>query len=334
MGMLVDGKWEKKPLVDHEDDGAFDRDPSVLRNWVTADGSPGPTGDGGYAAERGRYHLYVSYACPWAHRTLIFRKIKKLEDIIGLSVVHWHMGENGWTFEDGPGVVPDPINNADFLHQVYTASEPDYTGKVTVPVLWDRETGRIVSNESADIIRMMNSAFDEVGAAPGDYYPEGLRDEIDQVNDCVYETVNNGVYKTGFASSQEAYEDAVYPLFETLDGLDARLAKNRYLMGDRVTEADWRLLTTLFRFDAVYYSHFKCNLRRLIDYPNLWPYTRDLYQHDGVSTTVHLDHIKGHYYTSQPQVDPTGVVPAGPLIDFTAPARRDKVSRAKAEALY
>lgn len=322
MGMLVNGEWRAGPLIGGSEDGHFRRDASKLRNWVTRDGTAGPSGAGGYRAEPDRYHLYVSYACPWAHRTLIFRRLKGLEPLISLSVVHWHMGENGWSFADGPGVIADPVIGADYLHQLYSAAEPDYTGKVTVPVLWDRRTGTIVSNESADIIRMMNSAFDDVGASERDYYPEPLRDEIDSVNERVYETVNNGVYKAGFATTQDAYEEAAGALFETLDWLDARLSQRRYLMGDHPTEADWRLFTTLLRFDAVYYSHFKCNVRRLVDYANLWPYARDLYQQDGVAETVHMDHIKGHYYTSQPQVDPTGIVPIGPDIDFSAPQRR------------
>ena len=322
MGKLVDGTWRAAPLITEGEGGRFERADSVLRSWITRDGSAGPTGKAGYRAEPGRYHLYVSYACPWASRTLIFRRLKGLEDIVSLSVAHWHMGENGWSFADGPGVIPDPVLDAEYLHQLYSAADPRYTGKVTVPVLWDKQTGTIVSNESADIIRMLNSAFDEVGAAEGDYYPAALRDEIDTVNDRVYETVNNGVYKAGFARTQKAYDEAVGPLFETLDWLDDRLLRRRYLMGDRTTEADWRLFTTLVRFDSVYYSHFKCNIRRLIDYPSLWPYTRDLYQQDGVRDTVRMDHIKGHYYTSQPQVDPTGIVPAGPDIDFEAPQRR------------
>jgi putative glutathione S-transferase len=326
MGMLVEGKWRAGPLITESDGGRFKRTKSTMRSWITPDGTAGPTGKAGYRAEPGRYHLYVSYACPWAHRTLIFRRLKSLDEIISLSVVHWHMGENGWSFTEGPGVIADPVLSADYLHHLYSAAEPTYTGKVTVPVLWDRQTDTIVSNESADIIRMMNSAFDGIGAAKGDYYPELSRDEIDRMNERVYETVNNGVYKAGFARTQEAYEEAVAPLFETLAWLEERLSQRQYLMGDTITEADWRLFTTLLRFDSVYYSHFKCNVRRLIDYPNLWPYTRDLYQQDGVAETVRMDHIKGHYYTSQPQVDPTGIVPVGPQIDFAAPQTRQSMA--------
>lgn len=289
---------------------------------MTTDGSAGPTGKGGFKAERGRYHLYVSLACPWAHRTLIFRKLKGLEDAITVSVVNWLMGEHGWTFADGPGVVPDPIGGAGFMYQVYTAADPQYSGRVTVPVLWDREQGTIVSNESADIIRMLNSAFDDVGALPGDYYPEHLHDEIEAVNQRVYETVNNGVYKSGFATTQKAYDTAVGPLFESLEWLDARLADQRYLVGDEITEADWRLFTTLVRFDPVYHGHFKCNLKMLKDFANLWPYTRELYQVEGVAETVAFDHIKGHYYESHGSVNPTGIVPAGPVLNWLEPHGR------------
>lgn len=325
MGKLVNGKWCEESLIAESDDGRFNRPDSVLRDWITPGDAARPIGKKEFEADRYRYHLYVSYACPWAHRTLIFRRLKALESIISLSVVHWHMGSKGWSFHDGPGVIPDPVFGADYLHQVYSAAVPGYTGKVTVPVLLDLHTRTIINNESADIIRMLNVSFDELGASDNDYYPENQRSEIDAINDRVYKTVNNGVYKAGFATSQDAYDEAVAPLFETLDWLDERLSDNRYLMGDNITEADWRLFTTLVRFDAVYYSHFKCNLRRLMDYANLWPYTRDLYQQSGVAETVRLDHIKGHYYTSQPQVDPTGIVPAGPIIDFAVPHRRDTI---------
>jgi putative glutathione S-transferase len=323
MGLLIDGKWHDRWYDTESTGGKFVRTDAQFRNWVTADGAPGPSGDGGYEAAAGRYHLYVSYACPWAHRTLIFRRLKGLEDAIPVSVVHWYMAEDGWTFADGPGVVQDPINGADFLREVYTAAEPEYSGRVTVPVLWDRERETIVSNESSEIIRMFNSAFDEIGATEGDYYPEPLRDEIDAVNERVYRDVNNGVYKSGFATTQEAYEEAVTQLFETLDWLERRLADRRYLVGDRLTEADWRLFTTLLRFDPVYVGHFKCNVRRLVDYPNLWAYTRDLYQHPGIAATVHMDHIKRHYYESHATINPTRVVPVGPEIDFESPHGRE-----------
>jgi putative glutathione S-transferase len=326
VGLLVDGEWRDQWYDTKATGGRFKRDISRFRNWVTPDGEAGSTGASDFRAEAGRYHLYVSYACPWAHRTLIFRKLKGLEDMISLSVVHWYMAENGWTFADGDGVIPDPINNADYMYQVYQAADASYTGRVTVPVLWDKEKNTIVSNESADIIRMFNSAFDGIGATEGDYYPEPLRGEIDEINARVYSTVNNGVYKAGFATTQGAYEEAVEPLFESLEWLDGRLSERRYLLGDRITEADWRLFTTLLRFDPVYVGHFKCNKRRIVDYPNLWPYVRDLYQVPGVADTVHMDHIKSHYYASHDTINPTRIVPVGPDIDFTEPHGRDKLS--------
>jgi putative glutathione S-transferase len=254
---------------------------------------------------------------------MIFRSLKGLEDMISVSVVHWHMAENGWTFEPAEGVVADPVNHAEFLHEVYTAADPAYSGRVTVPVLWDKQTGAIVSNESSEIIRMLNSAFDGIGANPGDYYPGELRDQIDKVNARVYSSVNNGVYKAGFATTQAAYEEAVVPLFETLDWLEERLSNQRYLLGDRLTEADWRLFTTLVRFDPVYVGHFKCNIRRLADYPNLWAYTRDLYQHGSVADTVDMGHIKRHYYVSHTSINPSGVVPVGPELNLLAAHGRD-----------
>ncbi len=326
MGLLVDGKWQDKWYDTKSTGGRFKRDISRFRNWVTPDGEAGPSGAPGFAAEAGRYHLYVSYACPWAHRTLIFRKLKGLEDMISVSVVHWYMAENGWTFADGAGVVADPIHDADYMYQVYQAADASYTGRVTVPVLWDIQKDTIVSNESADIIRMFNSAFDGIGATAGDYYPEPLRDEIDEINARVYTTVNNGVYKAGFATSQEAYEEAVEPLFESLEWLDGRLSSRRYLLGDRITEADWRLFTTLLRFDPVYVGHFKCNRRRIVDFEHLWPYVRDLYQVPGVAGTVHMDHIKSHYYASHETINPTRIVPVGPDIDFSEPHGRDSLS--------
>ena len=326
MGLLIDGEWHDRWYDTRSSGGRFERGEARFRNWITRDGKAGPTGAAGFEAEPGRYHLYASWACPWAHRTLIFRKLKKLEDMISLSVVHWYMGENGWTFADGEGVIKDPIHDAQFLYQVYQAAVPDYTGRTTVPVLWDRRNGTIVSNDSADIIRMLNSAFDGVGAAPGDYYPKSLRGEIDEINERVYATVNNGVYRAGFATTQEAYEEAVLPLFESLEWLDARLGKRRYLTGGRITEADWRLFTTLLRFDPVYFGHFKCNKRRLVDFRNLWPYVRDLYQYRGVAETVRLDHIKAHYYMSHKTINPTGIVPVGPEIDYGAGHDRDRLA--------
>jgi putative glutathione S-transferase len=325
MGLLVDGVWRDRWYDTGATGGRFVRKASAFRDWVTADGAPGPSGEGGFKAEPGRYHLYVSLACPWAHRTLIFRALKGLEGAIGVSVVNWLMAENGWTFEEGPGVVPDGINGARYLYEIYRKADPTYSGRVTVPVLWDKERGAIVNNESSEIIRMLNSAFDGVGALAGDFYPAELRDEIDALNARIYDTLNNGVYKAGFATTQRAYEEAVGPLFDTLDWLDERLATRRYLCGNRLTEADWRLFTTLVRFDAVYVGHFKCNLRRLVDYANLWPYARELFQVPKVAETVNFHHIKHHYYESHRAINPTGIVPAGPLIDFTAPHEREGI---------
>jgi glutathionyl-hydroquinone reductase len=320
MGLLLNGAWSQENAFPTDAGGRFVRPSSPFRNWITPDGAAGASGAGGFAAEAGRYHLYVSLACPWAHRTLIFRKLKGLEGLIGLSVVHWLMRENGWTFDDGPGIIPDPVRHARFLHQLYTAAQADYSGRVTVPVLWDLETGRIVNNESSEIIRMFNSAFDGVGAAPGDFYPAELRVEIDALNERIYGTVNNGVYRAGFARSQAAYDDAVRALFATLDWLDERLAMHHWLCGDRLTEADWRLFTTLIRFDAVYVGHFKCNIRRIADYPNLSRYLRELYAQPGIAATVNFKHIKGHYYGSHPQLNPSGIVPLGPELDLAEEA--------------
>ena len=325
MGLLVEGKWQDRWYDTSKSGGRFIRTDAQFRNWVTADGRAGPSGNEGFKAEAGRYHLYVSLACPWANRTLIFRLLKGLEDMISVSVVHWFMAENGWTFEPAEGVVADPVNHAEFLHEVYTAADPAYSGRVTVPVLWDKQTGSIVSNESSEIIRMFNSAFDGIGAKPGDYYPGELREQIDEVNARVYSNVNNGVYKAGFATSQAAYEEAVVPLFETLDWLEDRLSRQRYLLGDRLTEADWRLFTTLVRFDPVYVGHFKCNIRRLADYPNLWAYTRDLYQHGSVADTVDMGHIKRHYYVSHTSINPSSVVPVGPELNLLAAHGRDNI---------
>jgi len=322
MGKLVEGVWRDIWYDTKSTGGKFVRANAKFRNWITADGTNAPSGKA-FKAEAGRYHLYVSYACPWAHRTLIFRKLKGLEDVIGVSVVNHFMGGQGWTFHEGDGVIPDPVMDAEFLHQLYTAADPKFSGRVTVPMLWDKKTGTIVSNESSEIIRMFNSAFDHLGATPGDFYPEALREEIDEVNDRVYHTLNNGVYKCGFATTQEAYEEALVALFDTLDWLEERLSKRRYLAGDQITEADWRLFTTLVRFDAVYVGHFKTNLRRIADYPRLWAYTRELYQVPGVSSTVNMHHIKHHYYGSHESINPTRIVPMGPTINFTAPHHRD-----------
>jgi len=322
MGLLVDGVWRDTGYDTKASDGRFERDASKFRNWVTPDGGAGASGSAGFKAERGRYHLYVSYFCPWAHRTLIMRELKGLTEMVGLSVTHWLMRENGITFAEGPGVEPDPLMGARYLYEIYRAAAPDYSGRVTVPVLWDKEIKTIVSNESAEIIRTFNSAFDGIGAARGDYYPQDLRDEIDGLNARIYDTVNNGVYKAGFATTQKAYEEAVVPLFETLDWLEARLARQRYLCGARLTEADIRLLTTLLRFDIVYVGHFKCNLWRIADYQNLFAYTRDLYQTGAIASTFRPDHIKRHYYESHQAINPTGIVPLGPEIDFAAPHGR------------
>ena len=323
MGLLIDGVWYDKGYDTESHGGEFKREPTTLRNWITKDGSPGPSGEGGFPAEAGRYHLYVSYACPWAHRTIIFRKLKGLEDAISLDVVHPYMGDKGWTFAtDFDGATGDRINKLDKLADVYLKAVPNFTGRVTTPVLWDKERETIVSNESSEIIRMLNGAFDNAGATGPDYCPAALRAEIDEINEEIYGNVNNGVYRCGFASSQRAYERAFKKLFDTLDGLEKRLGRKRYLAGDTLTEADWRFFVTLVRFDPVYVGHFKCNLRRIADYPNLANYTRDLYQHPGVAETVRLDHIKTHYYRSHPWINPTGIVPLGPDIDYSAPHDR------------
>ena len=322
MGLLHEGKWVEKWFNTNKTGGQFVREAPQFRNWITTDGQPGSTGHGGFKAEAGRYHLYVSFACPWAHRTLIFRSLKGLEEMVSLSVVHWHMAENGWTFQEGDGVIQDSENNAQFMYQVYTNAKADYSGRVTVPVLWDKHLKTIVSNESSEIIRMFNSAFDEIVVNDYDFYPETIRDEIDAINERVYTTLNNGVYKSGFATTQAAYEDAVIPLFATLDWLEEILSQRRYLTGGHITEADWRLFVTLVRFDPVYAGHFKCNMHRIADYPHLSNYVRDLYQYPGVAPTVHMGHIKGHYYTSHTSINPTGVVPIGPILDLDAPHNR------------
>lgn len=321
MGQLVDGIWKDVWYDTKSTGGRFVRPDTRFRRWITPDGAPGPDGREAVPAEPGRYHLTVSYACPWAHRTLIVRALRGLEDMIGLSVVHWRMLENGWTFEDGPGVVRHPVQ-ADFLHQIYTSADPRYSGRVTVPVLWDLKEGTIVNNESSEIIRIFDTAFADLGATPGTLRPAGLEEAIDRLNARVYDTVNNGVYKAGFATSQAAYEEAVVPLFAMLDELDDRLARSRFLFGDEITEADVRLFPTLIRFDAVYVGHFKCNLKRITDYANLWAYTRDLYQIPEIRRTVNLEHAKRHYYESHRGINPTGIVPLGPVIDYDEPAGR------------
>ena len=328
MGMLVDGVWVTDAAYARKSDGQFVRRPSTFRDWITPDGSAGPGQRAGFRAEAGRYHLYISHACPWAHRTRIVRRVKGLEDMIGLSVVQSFMGEDGWVFGDEPGATRDTLNGADKLSDIYLLADPEFTGRVTVPVLWDIQEKTIVSNESSEIIRMFNSAFDEIGADRSiDLYPQDLRADIDAINASVYETVNNGVYRAGFATSQQAYDDAVQALFATLERIERRLATRRFLLGDTITEADWRLFTTLVRFDPVYHGHFKCNLRALRDYGNLWPYLRDLYQVPGISETVNMAHIKAHYYASHLRVNPTGIVPAGPILDLDAPHGRDRLSQ-------
>jgi len=320
MGMLVEGVWQEDGS--RTKDGHFIRPSPRFRNFVTADGSPGPTGKGGFPAEAGRYHLYVSLACPWAHRTLIFRSLKKLGNVISTTNTAPLYGKTGWEFGTAKGGMADDVNHKATLAEIYLLTDPHYTGRVSVPVLWDKKQHTIVNNESSEIIRMLNSEFDEFTNVRTDYYPAALRADIDRINDIVYPTVNNGVYRAGFATSQEAYEEAARGIFATFDTLEERLSKHRYLVGHQITEADWRLFTTLIRFDSVYYSHFKCNLRRVADYPNLWNYLRDLYQEPSVAETVSIEQIKRHYYGSQRQVNPTGIVPIGPQIDFTAPHDR------------
>ncbi|MCP8688710.1 glutathione S-transferase family protein [Marinobacterium sedimentorum] len=326
MGLLIEGQWFDRWYDTQSTNGRFVRSEAQFRNWITKDGTAGPTGEDGFKAEPGRYHLYVSLACPWAHRTLIFRSLKGLESMITVSVVHPLMAKQGWTFEQDEGTTGDALHGADHLHQIYCKAQPDYTGRVTVPVLWDKQRDTIVSNESADIIRMLNSTFDHLGATPGDFYPKDLRAEINDLNDWIYDSINNGVYKAGFATTQEAYVQAVYPLFDALEQLEKRLAKQRYLLGNRVTEADWRLFTTLIRFDAVYHGHFKCNLGRVEDYPNLWGYVRELYQWPGVASTVNMQHIKDHYYRSHLTINPTGIVPAGPRLHLQGAHGRDHLA--------
>lgn len=323
MGQLVDGVWHDVWYDTKSTGGAFKRTTAKFRNWITADGSAGPSGEGGFPAESGRYHLYVSYACPWAHRTLIFRKLKQLEDHISVSVVHPDMLTDGWTFEtDDNGATGDTLYGLPFARDVYIKADPTISGRVTVPILWDKQRETIVSNESSEIIRMFNSALDELTGNRLDFWPVELRDEIEEVNSRIYDTVNNGVYKSGFATSQSAYDSAVGPLFDSLDWIEDRLSQSRYLMGDTITEADWRLWTTLVRFDMVYHQHFKCNRNRIIDYPNLWAYTRELYQWPGVAETVNMDHIVRHYHFSHESINPNRIIPINPTIDFQQPHGR------------
>ncbi|MEO2280197.1 glutathione S-transferase family protein [Pseudoalteromonas pernae] len=322
MGLLIEGKWHDKWYDTESSNGQFKREGAQLRNWVTSDSRPGPSGEGGFAAEKDRYHLYVSLACPWAHRTLIFRALKGLQDYISVSVVSPDMLEQGWTFDKASGSSGDDLYHSEFMHQIYTRNNPQYSGRVTVPVLWDKQQQRIVSNESAEIIRMFNDAFNHLTDNQLNFYPQALRSQIDDVNEFVYDKINNGVYKAGFATTQKAYEQAYHSLFAALDELEVRLSKQRYLVGEQLTEADWRLFTTLIRFDAVYFGHFKCNQRMLESYENISQYVRDLYQVPGVAQTVNFEHIKRHYYFSHTMINPTQVVPAGPKLDFTRPHNR------------
>lgn len=323
MGLLVNGHWQDKWYDTKESGGEFKREDAQLRHWITIDGNAGESGKGGFTAEKDRYHLYVSHACPWAHRTLIFRQLKGLEDFITVSAVHPYMLDKGWTFEqDEHGASGDALFNSDFMHQIYTQNKTDYTGRVTVPVLWDKKQNCIVSNESSEIIRMFNSAFNHLTGNADDYYPKHLRADIDKINELIYNNINNGVYRCGFATTQVAYENAFENLFNALEKVEKTLDKNRYLIGDTLTEADWRLFTTLVRFDAVYVGHFKCNLKRIADYPNLSGYLRELYQYSDIKATVNMEHIKSHYYYSHDMINPTRVVPKGPALDLDAPHGR------------
>ncbi|QEE34418.1 glutathione S-transferase family protein [Octadecabacter sp. SW4] len=323
MGQLVDGVWQDVWYDTTSTGGAFKRSTAKFRNWITTDGAAGPSGEDGFEAQSGRYHLYVSYACPWAHRTLVFRALKGLEDHISVSVVHPHMLSDGWTFEtDFADATGDTLYGLPFARDIYLKADPKISGRVTVPILWDKLRETIVSNESSEIIRMFNSAFDGITGNADDYWPVALRDAIEPVNDRIYNTVNNGVYKAGFATTQEAYEAGVMPLFDSLDWLEDRLSQSRYLMGDRLTEADWRLWTTLIRFDPVYHLHFKCNRKRIVDYPNLWAFTRELYQMEGIAQTVKMDHIVHHYHYSHETINPYRIVPINPVLDYDAPHGR------------
>ena len=324
MGQLVEGVWQDVWYDTKSTGGAFKRTNATYRNWITPDGTPGPSGEGGYKAESGRYHLYVSHACPWAHRTMIFRALKGLIEHISVSVVHPDMLSEGWTFEtDDQGATGDTLFGLPFLRDIYTKDDPTVSTRVTVPVLWDKTRNRIVSNESSEIIRMFNSAFDQITGNRDDYWPASLREAIEPVNARIYSPLNNGVYKSGFATTQAAYDAAVTPLFETLDWLEDRLSTRRYLMGPTLTEADWRLFTTLIRFDPVYHGHFKCNRARIVDYPNLWAYTRELYQWPGVAETVKMSHIVRHYHYSHESINPHRIVSIGPEIDYREPHGRE-----------
>lgn len=323
MGQLVNGVWHDVWYDTKSNGGAFKRSTASFRNWITADGSAGPSGTGGFPAQSGRYHLYVSYACPWAHRALIFRSLKGLTDHISISTVHPEMLSDGWTFQtDDHGATGDTLYDVPFARDIYLRADPNISGRVTVPILWDKDTQTIVSNESSEIIRMLNSAFDAVTGTTDDYWPIDLQDAISPVNDRIYETVNNGVYKAGFATTQAAYDAAIGPLFDTLDWLENRLTGSRYLMGDKITEADWRLFTTLIRFDPVYHLHFKCNRNRIVDYPHLWAYTRELYQWDGIAATVNMAHIVRHYHYSHDTINPHRIIPTNPVLDYNAPHLR------------
>ena len=325
MGLLINGNWSTAWYDTAKTDGRFVRETASFRNWITPDGTAGPTGDAGFAAESGRYHLYVSHACPWAHRTIIFRHIKQLASHISVSVVHPLMLENGWSFDRDAHATGDHLFHKNYLHEIYTYGHPKASGRVTVPVLWDKYSQKIVSNESSEIIRMFNSAFNELTGNHDDYWPMAQRHDIEHVNEDIYDNINNGVYKAGFATSPAAYEDAVAALFAALDRMEARLHRQRYLLGAQITEADWRFFTTLVRFDPVYVGHFKCNIRRIVDYPALHGYLCDLYQLPGIAETVVMDHIKQHYYQSHPTINPTGIVPTGPLLDYSAPHGRESL---------
>jgi len=324
MGLLVDGTWHDVWYDTKASQGRFVRTESQYRNWITADGSAGPSGRAGFRAEPGRYHLYVAFACPWAHRTLIMRELKGLEGMISVSATNSYMGAEGWTFAPGPETIADEVNHAQRVYELYTIADPQYSGRATVPILWDKQQRTIVSNESAEIVRMLNTAFDDVGANGNDYYPLALRAEIDEWNAFVYPNLNNGVYRAGFATTQEAYEEAATAVFAALDKIEQQLSAHRYLTGPKLTEADIRLFTTLIRFDPVYHGHFKCNVRRVVDYPNLWGYVRDIYQMPGIASTVHIDFIKRHYYGSHANLNPTRIVPIGPALDYLAPHGRER----------
>ncbi|XGV98207.1 MAG: glutathione S-transferase family protein [Leptolyngbya sp. BL-A-14] len=317
LGMMVDGKWTTE-WTERDKTGKFNRMPTKFRNWITADGSSG------FKAEAGRYHLYISLACPWAHRTLIMRQLKGLGDAIGLSIVDPILTEKGWGFSDAAGTIPDTVNQAQYLQEIYLKADGHYTGRITVPVLWDKQTETIVNNESREIIRMLDTEFAAIAKQTVDFYPSPLRETIDQTIDSIYMPINNGVYRAGFATTQVAYEESVTELFQHLDRWETVLGQQRYLCGNQLTEADVCMFTTLLRFDVVYYGHFKCNLKRIVDYPNLWNYLKDLYQSPAIKETCNLDHIKRHYYMSQTQVNPTRIVPKGPIINFDEPHDRDR----------